>query len=124
MRSPTSGFTLFEGLVALGIFALAFVGLAIALDAAIGAGIEAREVARLRRELDNRLSYCLVDPPLEGQPRIIDARENRGIRVEERLERHEVADTNGSPLNGFFKLTIQTEVNGVKSTADTILYQP
>lgn len=124
MKPSNAGFTLFEGLVALGIFALAFVGLAIALDAGIGAGIEARGSARLRRELDNRLSYCLVDPPLEGQARIIEARDNRGIRVEERLERHEVTDTNGSPLNDFFKLTIQTEVDGVKSSADTILYQP
>ena len=118
-----SGFTLFEAIIALGIFAIAFTGLIVALDTSVQAGIETRRVAAIRRELDNRLAYCLVDPPIAGDSRITDATNNRGFQVEETLEPFEATNQDGNELSNLWllKITVQSP-DAITSTAETLLF--
>lgn len=120
----SGGFTLFEALVALAVFMLAFGGLSLALEAALGGGIEAREAARTRRELESRLAFCLANPPEPGFPRKIEARENRGIKVIEQLEPWEVKNKGGEPLAGLYVLKIETAIDGRRDSAETVIYRP
>ncbi|MCX7868793.1 MAG: prepilin-type N-terminal cleavage/methylation domain-containing protein [Terrimicrobiaceae bacterium] len=123
-RARRGGFTLFEALVALAVFMLAFGGLAIALDAALGGGIEAREAGRLRRELESRLALCMADPPQPGNPRKIPAAENRGIEVAERMDVMEAKNAEGEALDGLYVLKIEVSSRGRRDSAETVLYRP
>lgn len=123
-RPGVAGLSIFEVLIAMGVFALAFVGLAMALDAAISAGLESRSVSQLRRELENRMAYCRVDPPTPGTTRTIEARNNKGIGVRESLEPYEAVTINNLTLTGLWTLKIEAEKDGVLATADTLLYIP
>ncbi len=50
------GFTIFEVIVALFVFAMAVVGLMIALDTAISTGRDIQRQIFLRREIENRMA--------------------------------------------------------------------
>jgi len=125
-QSPGArGFTLFEALLAMAVFALAFMGLAAALDAGIGAGIAARDSERVRRELENRLAFCMASPPKPGEKRVIEAKDNRGVRVQESLEAYEAKNMDNEPLAGLWTLKIVVEEpGGMQGEADTLLYIP
>ena len=120
------GFTLFEVLIALGVFAIAVTGLATALDSAVMAAFEARERALSRIVLESRLSAALSDPPMNGK-RVIDARDNNGVRVEETMEEFQARTTNGTQVAGLWKLKITadwgTRERG-KETAEILIYRP
>ena len=119
-------FTLFEVLVALGVFAIAVTGLAIALDSAVMAAFEARERALARMVLESRLSAAMSDPPANGR-RTIDARDNNGVRVEETMEPFEAKTTNGVPVTGLWKLKITADWgrrDRSKETAEILLFRP
>lgn len=119
-----AAFSLFEVLIALAVFAIAVTGLALALEAGIQAALEARGRALARIELESRLAACLVDPPTSGR-RVIEARDNRGIRVEETLVPFEARTTNGDIVPSLWKLTIAADFGGPREeTADLILYLP
>lgn len=125
-RKAADAFTLFEVLVALGVFAIAVTGLAIALDSALMAGFEARERALARIVLESRLSTVMSDPPLTGS-RTIDARDNNGVRIDEVMERFEAKTTNGTPVTGLWKVRITADWgrrDKGKETAEILLYRP
>ena len=126
VRFPVSAFTLFEVLIALGVFAISVTGLAIALDSAVMAAFEARERALARIVLESRLSAVMSDPPLKGT-RIIEARDNKGIRVEETMVKFEAQTTNGTPVTGLWKLSISADWgrrDKTKETAEILFYKP
>lgn len=123
-RKASSAFSLFEVLIALGVFAIAVIGLAVALDSAVQAAFEARGRAFARMQLESRLSACLADPPVQGK-RVIEARDNHGVRVEETMEPYEAKTTNGDLVPGLWKLKILADWGAKKTeTADIILYRP
>lgn len=110
--------------MALGVFMLAFGGLVVALEAALDAGLSAREAASMRRELENRLAFCLAHPPAPGEKRILEAKDNRGFRVEESLEPWPASNQKGEELQGLFKLKIQVEAGRAREDASVLLYNP
>jgi prepilin-type N-terminal cleavage/methylation domain-containing protein len=117
-------FSLFEVLIALGVFAIAMTGLAIALESAIQAALEARERTFARLQLDSRLSACLADPPITGR-RVIEARDNQGVRIEETMVPYEAKTTNNEVVPGLWKLKILADWGGKKQEeAEIILYRP
>ncbi len=119
-----AAFSLFEILIALGIFALAFMGLALALDSAITAGLEARSTSRMRAELDNRLAFSMAQPPDPGVARVIEAKENRGVAVEETLEPFLAKNREEEDLPGLWLLKIKVGMDDSEQTAETVLYIP
>lgn len=111
-------------LIALGVFAIAVTGLAIALESAVQAALEARERTFARLQLDTRLSACLADPPITGR-RVIEARDNQGVRIEETMVPYEAKTTNNEAVVGLWKLKILADWGGKKQeTAEIILYRP
>ena len=124
--APRGAFTLFEVLIALGVFAIAVTGLAIALDSAVMAAFEARERALARMVLESRLSAVLSDPPLNGR-RVIEAQDNNGIRVEETMDQFEAKTTNGVPVTGLWKLRVTADwgrQDKSKESAEILLFRP
>ena len=112
--------------MALGVFAIAVTGLAIALDSAVMAAFEARERALARMVLESRLSAVMSDPPVSGS-RTIEARDNNGVRVEELMEQFEAKTTNGTPVTGLWKVKITADWgrrDKSKETAEFLLFRP
>ena len=125
-EAATRGFTLFEVLVALGVFAISVTGLAIAFGSALDAALEARGRAEARILLESRLAASMSDPPINGK-RVIEARDNNGIRVEETLEAFEAKTTNGAIVPGLYKLTVTADFARGKQgieTAEILIYKP
>ncbi len=119
------GFTLFEVLIALGVFAIAVTGLAIGLQSAVEAALSARERALARFVIESRLASAMTDPPLDGK-REIDGRTNNGISVVETFEPVELADTNGQIIPGMWKLRVTAKLGraGLNETAEILVYRP
>ena len=118
-------FTLFEVLVALGVFAVAVTGLALALQSAMDAALNARERMLARTMIESRLAAAMANPPLDGR-REIDARTNSGIRVLETFEQAEIRNTNNAILPGMWKLKVTAEParGGIKEIAEILVYRP
>jgi len=119
------GFTLFEVLVALGVFAIAVTGLAIGLQSAVEAALSARQRALARFVIESRLAAAMTDPPLDGK-RTIDGATNNGISVVETFEQVELQDTNGQIIPGMWKLQVTAEFgrNPTKEQAEILVYRP
>lgn len=121
------GFTLFEVLIAMGVFAIAVTGLAMALQSSVEAALEARQRSLARMQLESRLSIAMADPPASGR-RVVEARDNNGIRVEETLEPYEAKTTNGMAVPGLWKLKIVAgsgdRDSKDKETAEILIYKP
>ena len=119
------GFTLFEVLVALGVFAIAVTGLAIGLQSAVEAALSARQRALARFVIESRLAAAMTDPPLDGK-RTIDGATNNGISVVETFEQVELQDTNGQIIPGMWKLQVAAEFgrNPMKEQAEILVYRP
>jgi type II secretion system protein I len=103
------GFTLFEVLIALGVFSVAVTGLAIALQSAVEAGLAARERMLARIIIESRLAAAMADPPLDGK-RELDPGKNNGLAVLEEFEPVEIQNTNGQVLPGMWKLTVTAKL--------------
>ena len=118
-------FTLFEVLIALGVFAVAVTGLALALQSAMDAALNARERMLARAMIESSLAAAMANPPLDGK-REIDARTNSGIRVLETFEQAEIRNTNNAILPGMWKLKVTAEParGGVKEIAEILVYRP
>ena len=119
------GFTLFEVLVALGVFAIAVTGLAIGLQSAVEAALSARQRALARFVIESRLAAAMTDPPLDGK-RTIDGATNNGISVVETFEQVELQDTNGQIIPGMWKLQVTAEFgrDPTKEKAEILVYRP
>jgi type II secretion system protein I len=119
------GFTLFEVLVALGVFAIAVTGLAIGLQSAVEAALSARQRALARFVIESRLAAAMTDPPLDGK-RTIDGSTNNGISVVETFEQIELQDTNGQIIPGMWKLHVAAEFGreSTKEQAEILVYRP
>ena len=119
------GFTLFEVLIALGVFAIAVTGLAIGLQSAVEAALTARQRALARFVIESRLAAAMTDPPLDGK-RTIDAQANNGIAVLETFEQVELKNTNGQNIPGMWKLQVTAAFgkDGTKEQAEILVFRP
>ena len=119
------GFTLFEVLIALGVFAIAVTGLAIGLQSAVEAALTARQRALARFVIESRLAAAMTDPPLDGK-REIEGRTNNGISVLETFEQVELTDTNGQIIPGMWKLRVEADFGrgGSKESAEILVFRP
>jgi prepilin-type N-terminal cleavage/methylation domain-containing protein len=118
-------FSLFEVLIALGVFAIAVTGLAIGLQSAVEAAINARERSLSRFVIESRLAAAMSDPPLDGK-REIDGSTNNGVSVLETFEPIELMNTNGQILPGMWKLRVSAKSrrSDVEETAEILIYRP
>jgi type II secretory pathway component PulJ len=117
------GFTLFEIMIALTVFAFAVVGLATALDRALNAGIEVRQHSLLRSELESQLAIRMAIP-LEKDTLVLEAKDNRGIRVEESIVPFEAQNQNGDDVQNIKKLTITASMGKENESASILVNQP
>jgi type II secretion system protein I len=119
------GFTLFEVLMALGVFAVAVTGLALALQSAVDAALNARARMLARTIIESRLAAAMADPPMNGR-REIDPRSNSGISVLETFEQTEIRNADGTILPGMWKLVVTAGPlpSGGKERAEIMIYKP
>jgi hypothetical protein len=95
-----------------------------ALDSAVQAAFEARERALSRMVLESRLAAAMIDPPLNGS-RTIEARDNNGVRVEEKMEAFQAKATNDVLVTGLWKLSITADwVGKRKESAEILIFRP
>ena len=118
-------FTLFEVIIALGVFAIAVTGLALALQSAVDAALMARQRAMARVVIESSLATAMSDPPTDGR-REIEGRTHNGSHVLETLEQAEIKNTNGDLLPGMWTLKVSADWKGGagKETAEILLYKP
>ena len=116
------GFTLFEVLIALGVFAIAVVGLITALNTAMQAAIEVRERSLLRAELESQIALRL-GIPLDKDTLVIEAKDNRGIRVEETLVPYPLKNKDDEEIANIKKLTITATLNQQSDSASILVNQ-
>ena len=124
LMKSEGGFTLFEVLIALAVFMLAVAGLAIALNTALQATLEVRQRSFCRTELESRLAFCQANPPPVGTPRILEASQNHGIKVEESLVPWPVKNAKGLDVQGLKKLVIKTRSGNQTDSAEILLNLP
>lgn len=119
------GFTLFEVLIALGVFAIAVTGLVIGLQSTLDAALNARQRALARFVIESRLAAAMTDPPLDGK-RTIEGQTNNGISVVETFEQVELQNTNGQIIPGMWKLQVMAEFgkDRTKEQAEILVYRP
>ena len=116
------GFTLFEVLIALGVFAIAVVGLITALNTAMQAAIEVRERSLLRAELESQLAVRL-GIPLDSDTLVIEAKDNRDIRVEETIVPYPLKNKDDEEIANIKKLTITATLNQQSDSASILVNQ-
>jgi len=119
------GFTLFEVLIALGVFAVAATGLALAIQSIVDAGLNVRGRMLARMIIESRLAAAMTDPPKDGR-REIEGRTNNGISVLETFEQTEIKNSDGSTLPGMWKLKVTAGPlpGGGKEEAEILVYKP
>ena len=122
--SSPGGFTLFEVLIALAVFMLAVTGIAAALQTALQSQLEIRRRMLCRQELESRLAFCMATPPPPGGPRVIDAKENHGVRVEESLTPFTAKNAKGLEIIGIQKLVIRTKSADTTDSAEILISHP
>lgn len=117
------GFTLFEVLIALAIFSIAVTGLAIALQTIVESALEARQRVLSRLELESRIAYNMVDPPMNGD-RTLDAASNHGVAIQESVTPEQLQDALNHPINGIYRLKITSKMGKVNDSAEILIYHP
>lgn len=117
-----NGFTLVEVMLALGVFAIAVVGLITALNTAMQAAIEVRERSLLRAELESQIALRL-GIPLDKDTLVIEAKDNRGIRVEETLAPYPLKNKDDEEIENIKKLTITATLNQQSDSASILVNQ-
>ncbi len=116
------GFTLFEVLIAMGVFAFAVVGLITAINTAMQAVLEVRVRSLLRSELESQLALRL-GIPLTDEKLVIEAKDNRGIRVEETLVPYPLKNKDEEEVSNIKKLTITATLNQQSDSASILVNQ-
>lgn len=117
------GFTLFEVLIALGVFAIAATGLAMALQAVVDGALAARQRMAARHMIESQLAASYANPPKEGA-RELDPDTNGGIRLVETMEPAELVDTNGATIPGMWKLRIEATWEDSTEGAEVLVFRP
>ena len=125
-ESRRPGFTLFEVLMALGIFAMAVVGAMTALNAVLGAAREVRLNDAVRTEMENRLALLQGEELREVERTVSGA--GSGIVFKESLRRENVTGKDGKILTGLWRATViaEWESYGVteEEKAEFLRYNP
>ena len=117
------GFTLFEVLIALGVFAIAATGLAMALQAVVDGALAARQRMAARHMIESQLAASYANPPKEGT-REVDPDTNGGIRLIETMEPAELVDTTGTTIPGMWKLSIEATWEDSTEEAEVLVFRP
>lgn len=117
------GFTLFEVLIALAVFAVAVVGLISALNTAMEAALEVRQRSMIREELESRIAYCMAIPP-DKEKIVLEAKGNHGILVEETLVPFPLKNKDGLEIDNVRKLTITATLDKQSDSASILLSNP
>jgi type II secretion system protein I len=117
------GFTLFEVLIALGVFAIAATGLAMALQTVVDSALAARQRMAARHVIESQLAAAYANPPKEGT-REIDPNANGGIRLVETMEPEELTDTNGTVIPGMWRLRIVATWEDSTEEASVLIFRP
>ncbi len=118
------GFTLLEVLIAVGVFAMAGLGLMIALEATIrGAGAVQRE-NEIRAQLESRLARLSVGPLQEAG----EETELEGTLYQAVVEREEVTNAELTTLEGYWKVAVTAAWREAGQeqvwTVSHLVYQP
>ncbi len=119
-----SAFTLLEILIAVGVFAMAGLGLMIALEATVrGAGTVQRE-NEIRAQIESRLARLSVGPLEE----MADESELDGTVYDEVVAREEVTDADLTALQGYWRVgvTARWRASGQEQewAVSHLVYQP
>lgn len=93
--------------MALGIFALAVVGLLAALDTALDSAREIRNESRIRAELNSRLAMLETEPPQELS-RVVEST-NSNVKFTESMTPEVVIGSEKQQLAGFWRVRIVAE---------------
>lgn len=100
----SAAFTLFEVLMAMGIFALVVIGAMAALNAALTAAREARIEQHARIQIENRLAL-LEGGPIQEIERVVETETPKMIFTET-VKRENVVGQNSTVLNGFWRVRV------------------
>jgi len=117
------GFTLFEVLIALGVFAIAATGLAMALQAVVDGALATRQRMAARHMIESQLAASYANPLKEGT-RELHPDTNGGIRLVETMEPAELVDTNGVTIPGMWKLRIEATWEDSTEEAEVLVFRP
>jgi len=116
-------FTLLEIMIALGVFAVAVTGLAVALQTGIEAALEARHRALVRIEMESRLSAALSTPPVFGVV-VTEAKDNNGIRIEQTTTPFAAKNQENKELPGLWQIQITGFWKTEREVLEILRYQP
>lgn len=131
--APRKGYILMEVMLASGIFVMAGVGLALALNNVSKTFIAARKSSHIRMELASRLAEARILPVApEKKSEKPDA---EGVTYEKEVAALEFKKSNpratlnsNAPLNGFYRITItaswQEGKNPQSEKAEVYVFQP
>ena len=115
-----AAFMLLEVVIAVGIFAFAVVGLAIAMNRIIDVELVSRSEQRLRLEVQSRLAEARLEPFEEGTIELAGGA--RGIAYFRVVERLELENRDGELLDGLFTMRVEARSGGeVVQTAEVIV---
>ena len=104
MRKAQNAFTLFEVLMALGVFGIAVVGMMVALNGALQSAREVRIGQVVRMEINNRLAQLEAEKPQELERRV--ELDSPKITFIETIRREEVKGSKREVLGGFWRLEV------------------
>lgn len=104
-RFKSKGFTLFEVLVALGVFAFAIIGLLMALDSALSAASDARFETLVRRQLENSMAKLESIEPQEYKEVMEIAMP--AMRITETMTAETIVTEERIRLDGFWRVRIE-----------------
>lgn len=119
-------FTLFEVLLALGIFAIAVLGMVGALNGVLNAAREARIEQRVRTEVENRLA-AWEDGKLEVTDRVT-RQTSPPLTLTESIRREAVVNDRREVLDGFWRIKVvatwTTDGEARSEESSIVRYQP
>lgn len=120
------GFTLFEVLIALGIFGMVVIGMMMALDSTLAAAKEARQEQAVRTQIANRMALLEGEELKELERRI--QIESPKMTFIETVQKEAAQGRDREVLDGFWRVTIlaKWQVGGqaVQEQASFLRYQP
>jgi len=107
-------FTLLEVLMALGVFAIAVVGMMVALNAILVSAQDARLQQIVRQRLENHLAFLEAGPVKEVN-RKVDL-DSPKMTITETVRREQVLNANRTVMEGFWRVEVvaEWEIEGVK----------
>ena len=120
------GFVLMEVILAIGIFAVAGIALAIALNELAKTYHQSRQVEAIRIELESRLAEARVGRIIEGSEK--SEPDARGVVYEKTITRLEISNDDKIVLMGLYEISITARWQEGKASqqekAGIYVYQP